>query len=152
MRRRSFRHVVKALRPEEEAVPGVGRPPHGEVLMEGGVGGPGGEVKVPGAPLGVEAAGHSHGLQQGGLARAVLPHQKGHAGGKEEGVLPVPQSPHRREGRQVAVRRDGLAQVDAVDVAAWQWDHLPFSAGDFAARRREVPPRGAGYFLDVPRK
>ena len=110
--------------------------------MEGGVGGPGGEVEVPGAPLGVEAAGHSHGLQQGGLARAVLPHQKGHAGGKEEGVLPVPQSPHRREGRQVAVRRDGLAQVDAVDVAAWQWDHLFL---------RGISPPGGGRFRPAGR-
>ncbi len=89
--------------------------------MEGGVGGPGGEVKVPGAPLGVKAAGHGHGLQQGGLARAVFPHQKGHVGGKEEGVLPVPQGPHSREGGEVAVRRDGLAQEVLAYLGCWVW-------------------------------
>ena len=110
-------HVVKALRPEEKAVSGIGRPPHREIPVQGGVGLPGGEAEIPGPALGVKAAGHRHRLQQGGLARSVLPHKEGHVGGDLQGMLPVPQRPHRRQGGQIAARRDRLPQIDAVEIA-----------------------------------
>ena len=58
-----------------------------------------------------------HRLQQGGLARSVLPHKEGHVGGDLQGMLPVPQRPHRRQGGQIAARRDRLPQIDAVEIA-----------------------------------
>ena len=71
------RHVVKTLRPEEKAVPGIPFPGWGQILSQHGVGGPGGEIEIPGAALRVEAAGHGDSLQQGGFPRPVLPHQEG---------------------------------------------------------------------------
>ena len=70
--------------------------------------------------------------------------------GKRRGCSRSPRARTRREGRQVAVRRDGLAQVDAVDVAAGQWDHLPFSAGDFAAGGGRFRPAGRVTFWMCP--
>ena len=69
--------VVEALRPEKIAVPGRDGPDEGEVLVQVRLRAGGGELKVPGPALGVEARRHGHGLQQGGFARAVLPHQTG---------------------------------------------------------------------------
>ena len=70
--------VVEALRPQEKAVLGaVGAPVQPQVVVQPGVGVPGGKGEVPGAPLGVESQGQGHGLQQSGLAAAVFPHQKG---------------------------------------------------------------------------
>ena len=54
-----------------------GAPVQPQVVVQPGVGVPGGKGEVPGAPLGVESQGQGHGLQQSGLAAAVFPHQKG---------------------------------------------------------------------------
>ena len=56
--------IIEALRPKEEAVPGIALADGSQVLPQFRVGLPGGKAEVPGAALGIEAAGHGDGLQQ----------------------------------------------------------------------------------------
>ena len=108
--------VVEALRPEKEAVPGVGAAGDGEILPQGRVGVPGGEGEVPGAPLRVEAAGDGDALQQGGLPRPVLPHQEGDRA-VEGQPLPRPQLGQGGQPVQPGVLRQRAAQEDLPDIA-----------------------------------
>ena len=83
-------HIVKAFGPQEKAVfcP-VWAPYQLEVLGQRRMGLLGGKVEIAAAAFRVEAPSHGNGLQQGGFAAAVFPHQKSDRLVKFQSVQPL---------------------------------------------------------------
>ena len=71
------------------------------MLAQAGLAGPGGEPERLRAALGVVPCRGRDRLDQGGLARPVVPDQEGHPGGQSQTACPV-EVPHDRQGEGVA--------------------------------------------------
>ena len=126
-------HVVKALRPQEEPVPGADHAPgHPEMVAQLRMGILRGEIEVLRSALRIEPLGDGQGFDQGGFPGSVLPHKEGH--------LFVELNPlfgqvlHHRQAGQVVSLRDGIKKGHAADVQVFFLHTLPLSVPYFLVR------------------